>query len=63
MKTLGNFKSQFEKFNDLILKTQNKISDAQKAAEKLRDRSDMIQRRLDKVEVVEYEELEKTSDE
>lgn len=63
MKTLGNFKSQFEKFNDLILKTQNKITDAQKAAEKLRDRSDMIQRRLDKVEVVEYEELEKSSDE
>ena len=57
MKTLGNFKSQFEKFNDLITKTQTKISDAQKAAELLRDRSDKIQRRLDKVEVVEYEEM------
>ena len=57
MKTLGNFKSQFEKFNELITKTQTKISDAQKAAELLRDRSDKIQRRLDKVEVVEYEEM------
>lgn len=62
MKTLGNFKSQFEKFNDLISKTQSKISDAQKAAELLRDRSDKIQRRLDKVEVVEYEEAKELTD-
>lgn len=62
MKTLGNFKSQFEKFNDLISKTQSKISDAQKAAELLRDRSDKIQRRLDKVEVVEYEETKELTD-
>ena len=62
MKTLGNFKSQFEKFNDLISKTQSKISDAQKAADLLRDRSDKIQRRLDKVEVVEYEETKELTD-
>jgi len=58
MKTLGNFKIQFEKFNDLISKTQTKISDAQKAAGLLKDRSSLIQKRLDKVEVVEYEELD-----
>lgn len=58
MKLLGNFKAQFEKFNDLISSTQKKISDAQGAAEKLRERSNMIQKRLDKVEVVEYEERE-----
>ncbi len=58
MKTLGNFKIQFQKFNELISKTQNKISDAQKAAGDLMDRSNLIQKRLDKVEVVEYEELE-----
>lgn len=58
MKLLGNFKGQFEKFNDLISKTQTKISDAQKAAEKLRERSDMIQNKLGKVEVVSYEEGE-----
>lgn len=58
MKTLGNFKLQFEKFNELITKTQTKISDAQKAAGQLMDRSNLIQKRLDKVEVVEYEELD-----
>lgn len=58
MKTLGNFKVQFEKFNELITKTQTKISDAQKVAGQLMDRSALIQKRLDKVEVVEYEELD-----
>ena len=51
--------------NDLITSTQKKISDAQGAAEKLRERSAMIQKRLDKVEVVEYEEknlIEETLD-
>ena len=56
MKLLGNFKTQFEKFNELISKTQDRISDAQKAAEKLRDRSDKIQRKLEKVEVSSLEE-------
>lgn len=59
MKLLGNFKLQFEKFNELITKTQTKISDAQKAAELLRDRSDKIQKKLDKVEAVPYEEEER----
>ena len=58
MKLLGNFKGQFEKFNDLITRTQNRISDAQKAADQLRDRSSMIQKKLDKVELVSYEESE-----
>ena len=58
MKLLGNFKGQFEKFSDLISKTQTKISDAQKVAEQLRERSDMIQNKLDRVELVTYEELE-----
>lgn len=58
MKLLGNFKAQFEKFNDLITRTQNRISDAQKAADQLRDRSSMIQKKLDKVELVSYEEAE-----
>ncbi|MBQ4559191.1 MAG: DNA recombination protein RmuC [Tyzzerella sp.] len=56
MKLLGNFKGQFEKFNDLITRTQNRISDAQKAADQLRDRSSMIQKKLDKVELVSYED-------
>ena len=56
MKLLGNFKSQFVKFHDLIVKTQDKISLAQKAAQQLSDRSDMIQRKLDKVELVSYDE-------
>ena len=63
MKTLANFKGQFEKFNDLITKTQSKISDAQKAADMLRDRSDMIQKRLDKVEGIEYEETKEIAGE
>ena len=58
MKLLGNFKGQFEKFNDLITRTQNRISDAQKAADQLRDRSSMIQKKLDKVELVSYEDAE-----
>lgn len=58
MKLLGNFKGQFEKFNDLITRTQNRISDAQKAADQLRDRSSMIQKKLDKVELVSYGESE-----
>ncbi len=58
MKLLGNFKGQFEKFNDLITRTQNRISDAQKAADQLRDRSSMIQKKLDKVELVSYQEAE-----
>ncbi len=56
MKLLGNFKRQFEKFNDLINKTQSKISDAQKVADQLRDRSDMIQKKLDKVEIASDED-------
>ena len=56
MKLLGNFKSQFVKFNDLIAKTQDKISLAQKSAQQLSERSDMIQKKLDKVELVSYEE-------
>ena len=58
MKLLGNFKGQFEKFNDLITRTQNRISDAQKAADQLRDRSSMIQKKLDKVELVTYDETD-----
>ena len=58
MKLLGNFKGQFEKFNDLITRKQNRISDAQKAADQLRDRSSMIQKKLDKVELVSYEETD-----
>ena len=58
MKLLGNFKGQFEKFNDLITRTQNRILDAQKASDQLRDRSSMIQKKLDKVELVSYEEAE-----
>lgn len=58
MKLLGNFKGQFEKFNDLITRTQNRISDAQKAAEQLQSRSTMIQKKLDKVELVSYEETD-----
>lgn len=58
MKLLGNFKGQFEKFNELITRTQTKISDAQKTADKLRERSDMIQNKLGKVEVVSYDEIE-----
>lgn len=58
MKLLGNFKGQFEKFNDLITRTQNRISDAQKAADQLRDRSSMIQKKLDKVELVSYDEAD-----
>ena len=56
MKLLGNFKTQFAKFSDLISKTQTKISAAQAEAENLKKRSDMIQKKLDKVEAVEYEE-------
>ena len=56
MKLLGNFKSQFVKFNDLIAKTQDRISHAQKAAEQLGERSSMIQKKLDKVELVSYAE-------
>ena len=56
MKLLGNFKSQFVKFNDLIAKTQDKILHAQKAAEQLGERSSMIQKKLDKVELVSYDE-------
>ena len=56
MKLLGNFKSQFVKFSDLIAKTQDKISLAQKSAQQLSERSEMIQKKLDKVELVSYEE-------
>lgn len=65
MKLLGNFKAQFEKFNELISNTQKKITAAQSAADDLQKRSAMIQKRLDKVEVVEYEEknlIEETLD-
>lgn len=61
MKLLGNFKLQFEKFNELIAKTQTKITDAQKAADLLKDRSEKIQKKLDKVEAVPYDEEERLS--
>jgi len=56
MKLLGNFKTQFAKFSELIAKTQTKINAAQTEAENLKKRSDMIQKKLEKVEAVEYEE-------
>ena len=61
MKLLGNFKLQFEKFNELIAKTQTKITDAQKAADLLKDRSEKIQKKLDKVEAVPYDEEDRLS--
>ncbi len=53
LKTLSAVKAQYEKFGTLIEKTQKKLDEAQKAADEMKTRSDMIQRKLSKVETME----------
>ena len=43
---------------DAVLQVNEVVNAAQKAADQLRDRSSMIQKKLDKVELVSYEETE-----
>ena len=55
MKTLGAFKTQFGKFDELIQSTQRSLTAAQKKTEQLQSRNQMIQRKLSKVESLDYD--------
>lgn len=52
LKILSAVKTQYEKFGQLISKTQKKLQEAQSAADDLQSRSELIQKRLSKVEVM-----------
>jgi DNA recombination protein RmuC len=51
LRTLSAVKAQYEKFGELITKTQKKLSEAQSATDDLKSRSDIIQRKLSHVEM------------
>lgn len=52
LNTLSAVKSQYQKFGQLISKTQKKLQEAQSAADDLQNRNEMIQKKLSKVEVM-----------
>lgn len=52
LKTLSAVKAQYQKFNQLIVKTQKKLQEAQSATDDLQSRNDMIQKKLSKVEMM-----------
>lgn len=52
LKTLSAVKAQYEKFGQLISKTQKKLQEAQSAADDLQSRNEMIQKKLSKVEIM-----------
>lgn len=52
LKTLSAVKAQYEKFGQLISKTQKKLQEAQSATDDLQNRNEMIQKRLSKVEIM-----------
>ncbi len=58
LKTLGAFKTQFSKFDELIGQTQKKLDEAQRKTADLAHRSDLIKSRLGKVESLSYEDAE-----
>lgn len=59
LKTLSAVKSQYDKFGQLIAKTQKKLQEAQTATDDLQSRNEMIQKRLSKVEVMDESDSSK----
>lgn len=59
LKILSAVKAQYEKFGQLILKTQKKLQEAQSATDDLQSRNEMIQKKLSKVEVMDDEDSSK----
>ncbi len=64
LKLLGDFRTQFAKFDALIEQTHKRIAEAQAKTEDLAKRSGLIQKRLQKVEQLGYEaeELPETAE-
>lgn len=56
LKVLQNIRGQYNKFGELIDKTQRSLDLAVRSTEDMKKRSDMIQRRLDKVSGISLEE-------
>ncbi len=52
LKTLSAVKTQYQKFGQLISRTQKKLHEAQSAADDLQNRNEMIQKKLSKVELM-----------
>ncbi|MCI8786653.1 MAG: DNA recombination protein RmuC [Eubacterium sp.] len=59
LKTLSAVKAQYEKFGQLISKTQKKLHEAQSAADDLQSRNEMIQKKLSKVELMDEADASK----
>ena len=59
LKTLSAVKAQYEKFGQLISKTQKKLHEAQSAADDLQSRNEMIQKKLSKVEIMDEADASK----
>jgi len=58
MKTLGAFKNQFEKFDEIIDQTRKNLAAAAKKTEALKDRSRMVQNKLKSIETLETDEAD-----
>lgn len=59
LKTLSAVKTQYEKFGQLISKTQKKLREAQMATDDLQNRNEMIQKKLSKVEIMDESDSSK----
>lgn len=59
LKTLSAVKAQYEKFGQLISKTQKKLQEAQSVTDDLQSRNEMIQKKLSKVEIMDEEDSSK----
>lgn len=59
LKTLSAVKAQYEKFGQLIGKMQKKLGEAEAAADELQNRSQMIQKKLGKVDTISGDEANK----
>ena len=54
---LQNVRGQYEKFGDLIDKTQRNLDLAVRSTDEMKKRTDLIQKRLDKVSALEGPEM------
>ena len=56
LKTLGAFKTQFEKYDELISQTQKNLEAARNRTDKVKQRNEMIRRSLRNIDALDYSE-------
>ena len=60
LKVLQNIKAQYDKFGELINKTQRSLDQAAKSTDDMKKRSDLIRSRLDKVSGLELSQRQES---